>query len=410
MSPTKPCIPIPPPLMMSEEGSFAHQTLTQRWVTIIQRAIASNNYPASITQNLENLRQELPYGKVRSLEDETQPDLEAWNTYMEPYQGKRWIDIPWYPAEVYLYRRILEATHYFQPGKWHRVDPFEPQKHSSLAKVMSAIETMSGKINTFVDAQGQWNRTDLIALFYFALWGNRIDLSLFPTDAGESQRMNIEAYREQANLLVDHTPQIADHIAHLKEVRIDLIVDNAGFELFCDLCVADFFVNSGIAQPVYLHLKPHPVFVSDAMIKDVDHTINVLCNHSNQEVQSLGERLKNYIDKGHIICCEDAYWTAPLAFWDMPESWRSELNQSQLVMIKGDANYRRLLGDREWDYTTPWEDIVCYFPAPLAALRTFKAELAAGLKPDQIKRLNQDDPQWLINGQWGVIQFFNPRQ
>jgi hypothetical protein len=75
------------------------------------------------------------------------------------------------------------------------------------------------------------------------------------------------------------------------------------------------------------------------------------------------------------------------------------------LINKGDANYRRLLGDRHWPYTTPLADILCYLPAPLAALRVFKSEVAAGLKPGQPESLDRADPGWKTNGKWGVLQF-----
>lgn len=97
----------------------------------------------------------------------------------------------------------------------------------------------------------------------------------------------------------------------------------------------------------------------------------------------------------------------------MPEELKNELAQSSLIIIKGDANYRRCLGDRQWSFTTVFEDIVCYFPAPILVLRTLKSEIAAGLQLKQVEKLNQEDPNWLTNGQWGLIQFselpFNTR-
>jgi hypothetical protein len=92
----------------------------------------------------------------------------------------------------------------------------------------------------------------------------------------------------------------------------------------------------------------------------------------------------------------------------MPEELRTELAPSHLIFIKGDANYRRLLGNCNWPFTTRFEDIVCYFPAPFVALRTLKSEVAAGLQLAQIETLKQEDAQWLTNGQWGVIQFVDP--
>jgi hypothetical protein len=40
------------------------------------------------------------------------------------------------------------------------------------------------------------------------------------------------------------------------------------------------------------------------------------------------------------------YWAQPWAFWHMPGDVMADLGQSDLCFIKGDANYRRLLGDR----------------------------------------------------------------
>lgn len=50
-------------------------------------------------------------------------------------------------------------------------------------------------------------------------------------------------------------------------------------------------------------------------------------------------------------------------------------DESALVFLKGDANYRRLIGDRLWQTDTPFADVAGYFPTKLCALRTLKAEL-----------------------------------
>jgi uncharacterized protein with ATP-grasp and redox domains len=398
-----PRLSVPPPLMMRTEGSFAHLTLTQRLPTIVRRVIEENDYPSAINENLNALIQEIPEEQVRSLTDDA-PDVADWETYLAPYKGKRWLDIPWFFAEAYFYRRILEATHYFQPGTWQGIDPFEPQKRRSLEKVMASVQAMSEEINTHA-REGQWNRAQFIALCYFALWGNRIDLSLKPEEAGESDRSRIEAYREQANLIIDDTASLSDRIAKFRGAHLDIIADNAGFELFCDLCLADFLLCSGVAKRIDLHLKAQPMFVSDAMIKDVDYTLTVLREYPDEEVRRLGERLQEHIQEGRLQCCDRPFWTTPLVFWQMPDVLREELRQADLLFFKGDANYRRLLGDCQWSFTTPLEDIVCYFPATFATLRTLKSEVAAGLTAEQVEELNQKDSQWLVDGEWGMIQF-----
>ncbi len=409
----RPRLPIPPPLMMSEEGSFAHFTLMQRMPAIVQRVIDENDFPATISKNLKALIQELPNGIVRSLNDEGS-DVAVWNRHLAPFLGQRWIDIPWFFAEMYFFRRIIEATHYFLPGAYQGLDPYTLQKRRGLETAMDSIRELSVRVNAWSDTQldgdGLSDRTSLIALLYFALWGNRADLSLWPIDAEETDQSRQEIYleQEQSHILVDDTSRIADRIASFDRVRIDFIVDNAGFELVCDLCLADFLLTSQTAEMIYLHLKPHPTFISDATITDVHYTLEVLVADSDREVQSLAHRLQNHITEGRLLCREQPFWTEPLVFWEMPEELRTELAPSHLIFIKGDANYRRLLGNCNWPFTTRFEDIVCYFPAPFVALRTLKSEVAAGLQLAQIETLKQEDAQWLTNGQWGVIQFVEP--
>ena len=68
----------------------------------------------------------------------------------------------------------------------------------------------------------------------------------------------------------------------------------------------------------------------------------------------------------------------------MPQRLRDDLQgkssisstPSSMVFVKGDANYRRLLGDRKWATDTPFQDVVSYFPVPICALRTLKAEVS----------------------------------
>ena len=91
--------------------------------------------------------------------------------------------------------------------------------------------------------------------------------------------------------------------------------------------------------------------------------------------------------------------------WEMPEVLREELTKSDLVLFKGDMNYRRLLGDRHWDFEIPFEEIMEYFPAPVAAVRTLKAEVLCGLAHGQAEAAALQDPEWMVNSNWGVIQF-----
>jgi hypothetical protein len=102
---------------------------------------------------------------------------------------------------------------------------------------------------------------------------------------------------------------------------------------------------------------------------------------------------------------EHFFWNSPLYWWEMPEDVGREQARSSLLISKGDANYRRLTGDRHWPFTLPFADVVCYTPVPLLALRVIKSELALGLRPGQAEAVSREDPNWLFDGKWGVIQF-----
>ncbi|WP_442942097.1 damage-control phosphatase ARMT1 family protein [Nostoc sp.] len=400
-----PKLPIPPSLLGSEVGSFTEYTVTQRMPAIARKVIAENNFSSEINTSLENLATELPAGYVQPLLKKTAVDFSAWNTYLELYKGQRWLDVPWFFAETYFFRLILEITNYFRPGVSQGVDPFELQKSQSLEVSLDSIILLCDRANNWLNnsqLKGESNQTALIALLYFALWGNRVDLSLW--SASESDRSRFDIQTQLAHILVNDASQVTELLTNSQGGRIDFVVDNAGFELVCDLCLVDFLLSSGLANRVYLHLKPHPTFVSDAMIKDVHYTISFLAATGNQQLTSFTQRLQDNIASGRLVLSEDYFWTSPLAFWEIPNSLKNELGNASLVIVKGDANYRRLLGDRHWELTTDIADIVCYLPVPMVALRTLKSEVAVGLKPEVIEKVAKSDSSWLTNGQWGVIQ------
>ncbi|MCF4965749.1 damage-control phosphatase ARMT1 family protein [Nostoc sp. CMAA1605] len=400
-----PKLPLPPSLIGAEVGSFTELTITQRMPAIARRVIAENNFSSTINTRLESLATELSIGHLPPLVDDTGKDFAAWKEYLNPYEGQRWLDVPWFLAETYFYRLILEITHYFRPSIWQNIDPFQLQKNQGLETSLESTILLCHQVNQWLDDANNGEKSEqtaLTALLYFALWGNRVDLSLWSAFAEDRSRFDIQ--NQLAHILVNDASQVSELVTNHPGGRIDIILDNAGFELICDLCLVDFLLSSNLANQVYLHLKPHPTFVSDAMIKDVHETTNFLAATNHPQVKSVANRLQKHIASGNLVLSEDFFWTSPLAFWEIPNSLRSELAKTNLIVVKGDANYRRLLGDRHWHMTTAIADIVCYLPAPMVALRTLKSEVAVGLKAEVVEEIAQSDPNWQTNGQWGVIQ------
>lgn len=74
--------------------------------------------------------------------------------------------------------------------------------------------------------------------------------------------------------------------------------------------------------------------------------------------------------------------------------------------FKGDLNYRKLMGDINWDPTTEFAKALRTFhPANICALRTIKADTVSGLKPGVAERLTESNPKWMETGEFGLIQF-----
>ena len=142
------------------------------------------------------------------------------------------------------------------------------------------------------------------------------------------------------------------------------------------------------------------------MIQDLADGIDALAAPpaGGEAAWKLARRVDGHIVAGELVLRTHRFNASSLFYFQLPDDLRAELAGMDLVLVKGDANYRRLLGDAHWPSTTAFADAVAYFPAPVAALRTLKGEIIVGLPPGEAERLAGEDPAWLVNGQRGVIQ------
>jgi hypothetical protein len=168
--------------------------------------------------------------------------------------------------------------------------------------------------------------------------------------------------------------------------------------LLSDLVLADFLLAQGWVGQIIFHLKDRPFFVSDAMAEDLHEVLALL------QAETLGRRLIEHLAAGTLVLKSDPFWTTCLMLRRMPASLRADLAKANLVILKGDVNYRRLLDDRHWPHTEPIEAIADYFPTQFLVLRTLKGEIMVGLELGQAEALAAEDPAWLINGKRGIIQ------
>ncbi len=395
----------PPPLMTSEPGSFARATIVERKPEIIRRVIADNAYPPEIVAALEAFRDEIALHPITSLTEDA-PDVDFWNVHQAEHAGKTWLDVPWYFAETYFYRRLLEAVRYFQPGPWRGMDPFAPQKREQEATAVAQLASVWAAIEHLPPEER------FVLLLHSALWGNRADLSNFTVK--ESAHRGLDTHTERGNLLIDDTEKVlaffSQRIERIlteeKEKSVETVAfinDNVGADSLFDLALADFLLVQGWARNVVFHLKNQPFFVSDAMPEDIELVIRRLQTAPEPAVAALGERLHQSLLTHHLSLITDPFWTSCLSFHQLSPALRDDLARADLRILKGDVNYRRLLDDRHWPHTTPITDADANFPRPYLLLRTLKGEIMVGLQPGQAQSLTAEDPTWLIDGKRGII-------
>jgi uncharacterized protein with ATP-grasp and redox domains len=399
--PMRPACPIPPPLRGVERHTFTYFSIVERLPRIVRQVLASNDYPAAVVARLEGLIAAIPEEPIRLLRDASAPDTEEWVGYVAPYLEHNWLEVPWFFAETYFYRRVLEATGYFGRADGDDHDPFRALKLESLTAHVEVIHRQAARLETARD--GGWVE-GVQPWLELSLWGNQGDLSMWPGGAAEQPDEVGAAAARDSFVVVDDSAAVAARLAPGGGQRVDFIVDNCGLELVADLMLVDFLLASDSAREIWLHVKSHPLFVSDALARDVRNTVAALAGSDDAPTRALGERLREALQSEQVHVRPHRFWTSPLPGWKMPADLRAVLGEADLVISKGDANYRRLLGDRHWSFSAPLAAILAYFPAPLLLLRTLKSHVGAGIPPERMAAAQARDAAWTVSGRWGLVQ------
>jgi hypothetical protein len=165
-------------------------------------------------------------------------------------------------------------------------------------------------------------------------------------------------------------------------------------------------LQSGLFKKVVLHVKPYATFVSDATAADVFDLLEHLSGADSLYSRAFAEKIRGTIDEGDIQIITHDFWNSPLFFYEMPADLKATVAASDLLVFKGDANYRRLLGDRTLPFDASFRRLVDYLPVKGVAIRTLKSEIIAGLDLVKAKALTELDAEWLHNGKFGLIQIF----
>ena len=392
----------PAPIRTDTSNAFANNTMRVRLPAIIDEVIALNpDYPADIRRRLKGLRHYLAVGwRIDEIDLLPAGDIGHWSRALQRQRDivgsePTWHNAEWFFAETYAYRCLIEAVRWRETGR----DPFLSKKQEELGS--DALWRLVERAWEPLDSPDY----EVHRAVEFALWGNRIDLSYAPSNERGAE---ISA----DDLLVDDRDDLA---AYLSQSRVSptgfqggdpvyIVADNAGSELGMDLVLAECLLRH-VTPWVVICLKSHPTFVSDATPEDVWMLLDAMQTRGGNAA-TLAKRLRYRWSSGQLRFLPHPYWNSSHFLWAMPPDLERPLLQARMVIIKGDANYRRAVGDAIWPAQTPFADALGYLDVPVLCLRALKSDPVVGLPSAKTAAaLDRVDPTWRVNGKRGVIQF-----
>ena len=379
----------PSPLRTDGSNAFARHSMAVRVPSIIGEVIVRNaDYPDSIKKALERLRHEIAGDKLMKMFDPPAPDYDLWTPLFEQHDGSTWLDTDWFFSEMFAYRRLLEAARYWDTLR----DPFRPFKEEEMTS--DALWTV---LHEALSAEGAPEER-LNAQLRMMLWSNRIDLSLSSVAS-----KGTEAADE--HLLADDIPEAVEHLLRSSPADVHIIMDNAGTEQAVDYVLADLLLAEDLARRVTLHVKMQPVLVSDVIVADVYALLDKMTNRGGL-FASLAERIQARIGEGRLRVVPDFFWNTAGGWWELPARLIQPLSKADLIIAKGDVNYRRITNDALWAANTTVAEALADVNLPILALRTLKSDTLVGVDARTCRRLDrQDGDSWRTSGDYGIAQF-----
>lgn len=385
-------------------GSFAKFTVENRFPKIFKE-VCSEEYESFIKDHKVG-DENILHSNIPGI-DELKKSISSYKDYtIKDFFEKA----PFFLVEFYFYHLLLSLRNYdnlkfdFFAAKKDADWKDKTEDFSSKLSVLfeDFEETDEKKFSKQEKQEFNERKNEHIkSILYYSLTSNTGDLSQLH-----------EIRSESVKCLCNETEICQDYLNVTNPYsRFDIICDNSGAELFSDIYLSVFFLVYGLAKKIVFHLKPCPFFVSDATIDDFSKLVSALTkNGKNAE-------LLDFISKKKIEVWTSDFWVEPYYFDKMPDDLKNHFDKSNLVIIKGDLNYRRLVGDFN-NYTDETKSSIkfetleerCFFKnksnknIPLVAPRVLKSDVFVGIDTVFEAIGRNSDSQFKTDGKWGVVQ------
>ncbi|KAI5955386.1 HRT2 [Candida jiufengensis] len=438
---------LPPPYYNDDKNSFAFPTVHKRWPTILNGAIddvqltidEDSNLKESgskiinqFKQLLDDLKNDTKVREFNEIEIKANPDLKHFNKSLEKFNQQKevtWQTGPWLYLECYLYQYINNFFILSGESYWHSFDIFQRLKTKTFKQSELGVLELCKRYESL---SKQLNKTDeetlhllFIEFIDISLWGNATDLSLLAGDVSLEDIKSVQGAevrkKNEEKIIVNDLKQ-AWNETNLKQgsnSRIDIILDNSGFELFADLILSLYLLDSNLTNEIHLHCKEIPWFVSDTMIKDFHDLIDQMKDKNfypeiyktdPKAIELVYSKIENYYNDKKIIVESHPFWTLDYNYWLIPgfSDLYDNLKKSKLIIFKGDLNYRKLTGDLQWPKTTTFKESIQDLATsglPILSLRTCKADVVVGLPEGLEEKLQKQADNWATSGKYAVISY-----
>ncbi|KAF1934724.1 DUF89-domain-containing protein [Clathrospora elynae] len=391
--------------------SFAHTSARERWPTIITQGIDDVHRSTHSAKEDETISE----GKwiLTPIPDDGESDVEAYNKELAARGSPKWHHVPWMYAECYLYRYAF-VMHSSRPAVLELA-----ARYRDIVTELEAKHTVKGP-----ETQQQLEEADKVLfteMSEICLWGNATDLSLLTNLSYEDiQKLQGSQARKDSenNILVNDLDKAFRVLTTAqeqgkKERRVDIVLDNAGFEMFIDLILAGYLIAFSLATTAVLHPKSIPWFVYDVLPADFVALLSALAapDHFYGDDKPLSDT-----ESSNLQFLD--FWTAGGSYWRLPKQEPDlceDLKDTELVIFKGDLNYRKLTADAAWTPTGPFVKAIGQMGPKsgirVLALRTCKADVLVGLpegEDERTRKLTGDEGEarkWAWSGKWAVVQF-----
>jgi hypothetical protein len=272
-------IPTAPLLRGCYVDSFAYGTIKDRLPTILTKVIdglARHDFDA-----LSDTQKSQLISGIAAIKYEMTRDKQLCLTVGDPIwdqallslgkDEQSWFKAPWLFVECLMYKLLQNLVHQVVETD---VDLFIPMKMDSISSTIESMDRISKDMKLWREKPIE--DAILSKLVEISLWGNQADLSL--NIDGPTNHQSVDDH-----LIIDNRKEFFERLKSSKNITI--VLDNAGFELYSDFCLAEYLTRHG--HIVTFECKKYPWFVSDTIVGDVDILLDTMAKHS----ETLGDQV-----------------------------------------------------------------------------------------------------------------------